>query len=38
MPKIFTGENVTSRYSFSLVRFMVHHALAGNDPELLRIH
>ncbi len=38
MPKIFTGENVTSRYSFALVRFMVHHALAGNDPTLLRIH
>ena len=37
MPKIFTGEDVTNRYSFNLVHFMVKHALAGNDPEELRI-
>jgi flavin-dependent dehydrogenase len=37
MPKIFTGEDVTNRYSFNLVHFMVKYALAGNDPEELRI-
>jgi flavin-dependent dehydrogenase len=37
MPRIFTGEDVTNRYSLGLVRFMVEHGLAGNDPELLRI-
>jgi len=37
MPRVFTGENVTARYSFGLLEFMVKHALAENDPELLRI-
>ena len=36
--RIFTGEDVTHPYSFGLVRFMVQHGLAGNDPEQLRIH
>jgi flavin-dependent dehydrogenase len=38
MPRIFTGEDVTHPYSFGLVKFMVHHGLARNDPEMLRIH
>jgi len=38
MPKIFTGEDVTNRYSFNLVHFMVKHALAGNDPAELQIN
>ncbi len=37
MPRIFTGEDVTNRYSLGLVQFMIEHGLAGNDPELLRI-
>jgi flavin-dependent dehydrogenase len=37
MPRVFTGENVTARYSFGLLEFMVKHGLAGNDPEQLRI-
>jgi len=37
MPRIFTGEDVTDRTSLGLVKFMVEHGLADNDPELLRI-
>lgn len=37
MPRIFTGEDVTNRYSLGLVKFMVHHGLVGNDPAALRI-
>jgi len=37
MPKIFTGEDVTNRYSVGLVGFMVKHGLAGNDPQELQI-
>jgi len=37
MPRIFTGENATHRYSLGLISFMVEHGLAGNDPEALRI-
>jgi len=37
MPKIFTGEDVTNRYSVALVGFMVKHGLAGNDPQELQI-
>ena len=38
MPRIFTGENATHPYSLGLIQFMVNHALAGNDPDELRIH
>lgn len=38
MPKIFTGEDVTSRYSFGLLHFMAHRALGDNDPDELRIN
>ena len=38
MPRIFTGENATHPYSLGLIQFMVGHALAGNDPDELRIH
>jgi len=37
MPKIFTGEDVTNRYSLALVSFMVKHGLARNDPRALQI-
>ena len=37
MPRIFTGEDATNRYSLGLVRFMVQHGLVGNDPEANRI-
>lgn len=37
MPRIFTGENVTSRYSLGLVGFMSHYGLAGNDFRELQI-
>jgi len=37
MPRIFTGEDATNRYSLGLVEFMVKHGLAGNDPTKMRI-
>ena len=37
MPRIFTGEGVTSAYSLGLLTFMAEHALWNNDPEMLRI-
>ena len=37
MPRIFTGEDATNRYSLGLVEFMVTHGLARNDPAALRI-
>jgi flavin-dependent dehydrogenase len=37
MPRIFTGEDATNRYSLGLVGFMVNHGLAGNDPTKLQI-
>jgi hypothetical protein len=37
MPRIFTGEDATNRYSLGLVEFMVKHGLAGNDPTKLQI-
>ena len=38
MPRIFTGEDATNRYSLGLVSFMTQYGLAGNDPEALRIN
>ena len=38
MPKIFTGEDVTNRYSFGLVKFMVHYGIMRNDPQELKIN
>ena len=38
MPRIFTGEDATNRYSLGLVEFMVNHGLAGNDPTKMRIN
>jgi len=38
MPRIFTGEDATNRYSLSLVEFMVNHGLARNDPTELRVN
>jgi flavin-dependent dehydrogenase len=38
MPRIFTGEGTTNRYSLGLVEFMCTYGLAGNDPEELRIN
>jgi flavin-dependent dehydrogenase len=37
MPRIFTGENATHRYSLGLIEFMVKYGLMENDPESLRI-
>lgn len=37
MPRIFTGEDATNRYSLGLIGFMVEYGLAGNDPRELRI-
>ncbi len=37
MPRIFTGDDVTNRYSSWLVEFMSTYGLYGNDPEELRI-
>ncbi|MCZ6782699.1 MAG: NAD(P)/FAD-dependent oxidoreductase [Proteobacteria bacterium] len=37
MPRIFTGEAATSRYSLGLVRFMANYGLIGNDPRELEI-
>ena len=38
MPRIFTGEDATNRYSLGLVSFMTQYGLAGNDPDTLRIN
>jgi len=37
LPRIFTGEKATHPYSLALIRFMVSHGLAGNDPDELRV-
>jgi len=37
LPRVLTGESATGRYSVGLLDFMVRHALAGNDPERLRV-
>ncbi|MCP5056046.1 MAG: NAD(P)/FAD-dependent oxidoreductase [bacterium] len=37
MPRIFTGEGTTKRYSVGLVDFMCRYGLAGNDPAELEI-
>ncbi len=38
MPRIFTGEDATNRYSLGLIDFMVKYALAGNDPTKMQIN
>ena len=38
MPRIFTGEDATNRYSLGLVEFMVNYGLARNDPSELRVN
>jgi hypothetical protein len=37
MPRIFTGEAATNRYSLALVQFMSRYGLARNDPRALQI-
>jgi flavin-dependent dehydrogenase len=37
MPRIFTGDDVTNRYSRWLVEFMSTYGIYGRDPEELRI-
>lgn len=37
MPRIFTGDDVTNRYSCWLVEFMSTYGLYGHDPEEYRI-
>jgi hypothetical protein len=38
LPRIFTGEASTNRYSVGLVDFMCKHSLMDNDPEPLSVH
>ncbi len=38
LPRIFTGEGATSRYSNGLLRFMCEYGLARNDPSLFEVH
>jgi flavin-dependent dehydrogenase len=38
MPRVFTGEDATNRYSLGLIEFMVRYGLGRNDPEALRIN
>jgi len=37
MPRIFTGEATTHRYSRGLLDFMARYGLAGNDPSALAV-
>jgi flavin-dependent dehydrogenase len=37
MPRIFTGEDATNRYSLGLIDFMVNYGLAGNDASEMQI-
>jgi hypothetical protein len=37
MPRIFTGEDETNRYSLGLIDFMVKYGLAGNDASEMQI-
>ena len=37
IPRVFTGEATTRRYSVRLLDFMCEHALLGNDPAPLRV-
>ncbi|MCP3984592.1 MAG: FAD-dependent oxidoreductase [bacterium] len=37
MPRIFTGEGATNRYSMGLLNFMCRYGLVGNDPAELEI-
>jgi flavin-dependent dehydrogenase len=38
LPRIFTGEATTHRYSMGLLDFMIRHSLLGNDPAKLAVH
>jgi len=38
MPRIFTGEDATNRYSQGLIGFMIQYGLARNDPADLRVN
>jgi flavin-dependent dehydrogenase len=37
MPRVFTGEATTRRYSVGLLNFMCERGLAGNDPSALEV-
>jgi flavin-dependent dehydrogenase len=37
-PRVFTGEATRHAYSRSLLHFMAHYGLAGNDPAELAVH
>ncbi|MEN8162021.1 MAG: tryptophan 7-halogenase, partial [Myxococcota bacterium] len=37
LPRVFTGESTTRRYSVGLLDFMVRWALTGNDPKPLAV-
>jgi flavin-dependent dehydrogenase len=38
VPRVFTGEATTRRYSVGLLNFMCERGLAGNDPSPLEVH
>jgi len=37
MPRVFTGEATSKRYSVGLLDFMVRYGLVGNDPQKLAV-
>jgi flavin-dependent dehydrogenase len=37
MPRIFTGEGTSRRYSVGLLDFMIRYGLAGSDPQQLAV-
>jgi hypothetical protein len=37
VPRVFTGESTTRRYSIGLVDLMARYALAGIDPQALAV-
>ena len=38
LPRVFTGEATTRRYSVGLLGFMCRYGLMENDPEVFRVH
>jgi flavin-dependent dehydrogenase len=38
LPRVFTGEATTKRYSVGLLDFMCRRGLIDNDPDALRVH
>jgi hypothetical protein len=38
MPRVFTGEATTKRYSLGMLDFMIRYGLRGEDPDALRVN